>query len=69
MAKAQTYDYLVFEQNGLYYYINDDGNAQIIEGALVPITLNIMVICLVGIMMQSMTSCQAIEVMLRCPLK
>ena len=34
MAKAQTYDYLVFEQNGLYYLIDDDGNAQIIEGAL-----------------------------------
>ena len=32
-AKAQTYDYLVFEQNGIYYFVQDD-NVQIIEGAI-----------------------------------
>ena len=33
-AKAQTYDYLVFEQDGLYYIVVEDSYAQILEGAL-----------------------------------
>lgn len=31
---AQTYNYLVFEQNGLYYLVYDGSRAEIIEGAL-----------------------------------